>query len=115
MARARVVRERAGAVAGPLTACLDRRPKPTSAPMIFFGLFGLYMIFSGPKQYDTGSVYKIDHQVNHRTHSTDYKTGAQIQSEELGRFTGQAIFGVLVLGLAALFGYGLRPEKRPDR
>lgn len=79
--------------------------------MILFGVFGVYLIFSGPKAYKTGSVYKIEHQVNHHTYSTEYKTGAQLDSEEPARFTAQVVYGLVCLGLAALFGYGLKPDQ----
>jgi hypothetical protein len=84
--------------------------------MILFGVFGLYLIFSGPKNYKSNAVYKIDHQVHHQTYRTEYKTGAELQSEEPWRFTGQAVFGVICIGLAVLFAYGLKPDKpAPER
>ena len=80
--------------------------------MIIFGVMGLFLILSGPKQYKEDGFYKIEHQANRRTYKTEYKTGEQLQSDEVGRFSGQVIFGVICLGLSALFGTGVAAEKK---
>ncbi len=83
---------------------------------ILFGVFGLVLIFSGPRQYREDGVYKIEHQANRRTYKTEYKTGEQLQSDEVGRFSGQVIFGIIALGLSALFGSELAgANKKKDQ